>query len=105
MSHLLAAAAGDQSLGSLWFLAPWILIFVIFYFLVFMPAGKERKARQKLLENLKKGDKVVTNGGFYGEVAKVEGQIVVLKLADNVKVRVSRQAIAGLEGAPAEKGK
>jgi len=103
MSYLLVAAtSGEQSFLS--FLIPMGVIFVIFYLIVFRPARKKQQALDSLLSALKKGDRVVTTGGFYGEVAKVEDNIVVLKLADNVKVRVSRRAIAGLEGSPAEKG-
>lgn len=85
--------------------APMIAIFVIFYFLVFWPVRKRQKALQKLIENLKRGDKVVTNGGLFGEVVALEGQVVHLKIADNVKVRVSRSSIAGLEGDAAAEGR
>jgi preprotein translocase subunit YajC len=50
------------------------------------------------VENLKKGDRVVTNGGIYGEVSMIEGNVVHLKIADSVRVRVAKSAIAGLEG-------
>lgn len=106
MSHLLlAAAAGNQSMTEFIIgLAPMFLILGIFYFIWFVPIRKKQKAHEAMLQELKKGDRVVTNGGLFGEVAKVEGQLVVLKLAENVKVRIQRQAIAGLEGTPAEKG-
>jgi len=103
MSHLLAAAAGNTSLtefvGSM---LPIFLIIAIFWLIVFVPMRKKQKAHEHLLAELKKGDKVITNGGFFGEVVKVEGHLVILKLADNVKVRISKQAIAGLEEFPAE---
>ncbi len=99
---VVAAASGEQSL--LGALIPMIVIFGIFYLIWFMPLRKKQKALESLLGALKKGDRVVTNGGLYGEVTKVEDHIVVLKLAENIKVRVSRRAIAGLEGSPAEKG-
>ena len=78
--------------------APFILIFVIFWVLLIAPARRRQKAHQKMLEELKRGDRVVTNGGLHGEVAGLEGGIVQLKIADNVKVRVSKSAIAGLQG-------
>jgi preprotein translocase subunit YajC len=83
--------------------APMFLIFALFYVLMIVPSRKRQKALQQLLENLKKGDRVVTNGGLYGEVAAVTGATVVLKVADNVKVRVAKSAITGLEP-DAEKG-
>lgn len=83
--------------------APMFLIFALFYVLMIVPSRKRQKALQQLLENLKKGDRVVTNGGLYGEVVAVTGATVVLKVADNVKVRVAKSAITGLEP-DAEKG-
>ncbi|HXO26800.1 MAG TPA: preprotein translocase subunit YajC [Thermoanaerobaculia bacterium] len=83
--------------------APMFLIFALFYVLMIVPSRKRQKALQQLLENLKKGDRVVTNGGLYGEVAAVTGATVVLKVSDNVKVRVAKSAITGLEP-DAEKG-
>ena len=79
-------------------LAPLMIIFAIFYFLLIAPARKRQKALQAMIEGLKKGDKVVTNGGLYGEVAAVRDREVHLKIADNVRVRVARSSIAGLEG-------
>ena len=102
MSHLLAQAAGEQNFGLLGLL-PWLAIFGIFYFIVFAPMIKKQKAHQSFLDELDKGARVITNGGLYGEVTRVEGGIVTLKLNDTVKVRISKQAIAGLQGTPAEK--
>ncbi|MDY7095398.1 MAG: preprotein translocase subunit YajC [Acidobacteriota bacterium] len=79
-------------------LGMWALIIAIFYFIVFAPVRKQKKALQELLDKLKKGDKVVTNGGIYGEVAAVEPTTVILKVSDNVKIKISRSAIAGLQG-------
>jgi preprotein translocase subunit YajC len=75
-----------------------LVIFAIFYFLLIYPVRKRQKALQKVVESLKRGDKVVTNGGIYGEVAAVEGAVVHLKIADNTKIKVAKSAIAGLEG-------
>ena len=79
-------------------LAPMLVIFAIFYFLLIYPVRKRQKALQQVVENLKRGDKVVTNGGIYGEVAAVEGGNIYLKVADNTKIKVAKSAIAGLEG-------
>lgn len=77
---------------------PIVLVFAIFYFLLIAPMRKRQKALQSLIEGLKKGDRVVTNGGLYGTVAGVEDKAVILKIADNVKVKVAKSAVAGLEG-------
>ena len=92
-----------NSSSSLLQLVPWVLIVGVFYALMIMPMRKRQKDLQQLVENLKKGDRVITNGGLYGEVLAVTGAAVVLKIADNVKVRVAKSAISGLEP-DAEKG-
>lgn len=92
--------AQAQTQSPLVSLVPIFLVFGIFYFLLLAPMRKRQKALQKLVEGLKRGDKVVTNGGLIGEIAAVEDRIVHLKLGDNIKVRVLKSAVAGLEGSP-----
>ena len=90
--------AQAQTQSPLVSLVPIFLVFGIFYFLLLAPMRKRQKALQKVVEGLKRGDKVVTTGGLIGEIAAVEDRIVHLKLGENVKVRVLKSAIAGLEG-------
>jgi len=98
MTHLLIAAAPPGGLtGMLIQLAPFLVMPLIFYVIVFMPAMKKRKELQKTIGALAKGDKVVTTGGIYGEVYKVEKHTLLLKLADNVRIRIDKSAIAGLD--------
>jgi preprotein translocase subunit YajC len=85
-------------MGALTGLAPMLLIFVIFYVVLMLPMQKQRKALQQVIANLKKGDRVLTSGGLYGEVTAVEGPTVMLRIADNVRVRIAKSAISGLEG-------
>jgi len=85
-------------MGALTGLAPMLLIFVIFYVVLMLPMQRQRKALAQLIANLKKGDKVLTSGGVYGEVTSVEGATVMLRIADNVRVRIAKSAITGLEG-------
>jgi preprotein translocase subunit YajC len=84
-------------------LVPLVLIFALFYVLLIVPMRKRQKTLQQLIEDLKKGDRVINNGGLYGEVVAIAGNAVVLKVADNVKVKVAKSAISGLEP-EAEKG-
>jgi preprotein translocase subunit YajC len=85
--------------GSQWIsLLPMVAIFAIFYFLLVAPMRKRQRSLQQLVEGLKKGDRVVTTGGLYGEIAAVDAATVILKVADNVKLKVAKSAIAGLEG-------
>jgi len=77
--------------------APMLLILVVFYFLLVAPMRKKQKELQQQVDKLQKGDKVVTNGGLHGEIAGIEGAVVLLKIADQVKVKVSKSAIAQVE--------
>ncbi len=80
---------------------PIILIFGIFYFLLFLPMQKQKKAQQKMLSELKNGDEVVTNGGILGTVVAVndDDTIIVRVKPDNVKLQMARGAVASLAGA------
>ncbi len=92
------ALAEGASANPLIQFVPLILIFGIFYFLLFAPMRKRQKALQQLIDNLKKGDRIVTTGGLHGEVASVKDDVLLVKVADNLKLRISRSAVAGLEG-------
>lgn len=94
---LTLAFANGSAPSALVQFVPIILIFAIFYFLLLAPMRRRQKALQKTIENLERGDRVVTTGGFYGEVVAIEAKDLILELADNVKVRVAKSAVAGLE--------
>jgi preprotein translocase subunit YajC len=81
-------------------MVPYILMFVIFYFVLLAPMRKQQKKQKALLAGLKKGDRVVTSGGIHGTIQQVEDQIVWLKIADTVKIKINRSAIAGPSGEP-----
>ena len=68
-------------------------IFLIFYFMIIRPQQKRSKEREKLLSNLEKGDKVVTNGGIHGIISGLEEKTALLQVSDNVKLKVERSAI------------
>ncbi len=92
---ILVPAQGDQQ-SFLITLLPIILIFVIFYFLLIAPARKKQKRLQEMINNLKNGDRVVTTGGIYGTVVGISEHIIQLRIAEKVKIDVSKSAIAGL---------
>jgi preprotein translocase subunit YajC len=74
---------------------PIVVIFVIFYFLILRPQQKKAKEHQQTLNALRRGDRVVTNGGVMGVITKVvNDQEVQLEIADNVRVRLLRAAIS-----------
>jgi preprotein translocase subunit YajC len=76
---------------------PMILIFAVFYFLLIRPQQKKATEHRKMLDNLKRGDGVITQGGLFGKVVAIQDQVVTLEIADKVKVRVAKPQIAGLD--------
>lgn len=98
------ASPGGGITGALGGLLPMILIFAIFYVVLMLPMQRQRKALAQMIANLKKGDKVITNGGIYGEVTSVDTSTVMLRIADNVRVRVAKSSISGLEATESDKG-
>ncbi len=93
---LLQTAAPGGALGALAPFIPVIGIVLVFYFLVIGPASKQRKKTQEMLSSLKKGDVVLTSGGIYGTIQGVEPEVVYLRIADNVKIKISRTAVTGI---------
>ena len=103
MMIALLQSAGNSSLSALLMnFLPIAAIFLVFYFLVIAPANKQRRKTQEMLGSLKKGDRVVTSGGIYGTVQSVEPDVVYLKIAENIRVKVARSAVTGLAGDAAE---
>lgn len=75
---------------------PIILIFVIFYFLLIRPQQRKQKAHQSMLDRISKGDRVVTSGGLYGTVVGVKDNVVVLKIAEDVKAEFAKSSVSGI---------
>ena len=88
--------AGNSSLSLLINALPILAIVAVFYFLVIAPANKQRRQQQEMLGSLKKGDRVLTSGGIYGTIQGVEADVVYLKIAENVKIKVARSAVSGV---------
>ncbi len=76
---------------------PMIAIFAIFYLLLIRPQQKKEKERQNMLKNVKKNDEIVTAGGVHGVVLNIKDKTVSLRVDDNVKIEVDRDAIARVE--------
>ena len=91
-----AAGAAAPSGGMPFFLpiVPLLLIFVIFYFLLFAPQQKRMKQQRAKIDATKKGDSVVTAGGLMGKVTKVEGEVLEIEIASNVRVKVVKATLA-----------
>jgi preprotein translocase subunit YajC len=95
---LLQSAAGGNTTGSMTMtIVTFGLVFVIFYFLIIRPQNKKQKETRKMIEAVKKGDKVVTIGGVHATVYTVKEKTVILKVDDNVKMEFAKSAIASVE--------
>ena len=78
-------------------LLPILAIMGIFYVLLILPAQRRQKKTQEMINALKNGDKVITNGGLFGTIVGIEGDSIQLRIADQVKVKVLRSAVSGLQ--------
>lgn len=94
---LMAPSPGQGQVSAWVQLVPLLFIFVIFYFLLIRPARKRQKQVQQMLDALKTGDKIVTSGGLLGTVVGVDRNVVQLRVADKVKVDVTRSSIVALQ--------
>lgn len=87
-------AAGAES--PMWtFVVPMLLMVGIFYLLLIRPQQRKAKEHKALLDNLKRGDRVITAGGLIGEIVAVSEQVLTLEISDKVRVDVGRPYIAG----------
>ncbi|ALA60026.1 preprotein translocase subunit YajC [Nitrospira moscoviensis] len=110
MTALMASIAWAQGTGGggsgssgLLSLIPFVLIFVIFYFLLILPQQKRQKQQKAMLDQLKKGDKVVTASGIWGTVTNLGKTTVTLQIADNTKIKIQKDHIAKLRSDEDEK--
>ena len=83
--------------GGLAAFLPLIFIIGIFYLIVFLPARRRQKKIQEMIDGLKTGDKVITTGGLFGTVVALRGDKLGMRIAENVKVDISRNAVASMQ--------
>lgn len=88
-----AAAANGQQGNSLMFWGMMILIFVVFYFFMIRPQTKKQKELQKQREAMKKGDKVVTAGGIYGNIKEVQDNAFIIEIAKDITIKVDKGSV------------
>jgi len=106
----LQSAEGAAQQGNSWsFWVMMILIFVVFYFFMIRPQTKRQKEIQKQRESMKKGDKVVTAGGIYGEIKEIQDNAFIITIAKDVTIKVSKESVyadaADAQAAPKEEKK
>ncbi len=99
-----AGQGGGAGGGGIVSFLPLIAIFAIFYFLLIRPQQKKQKDQRLMLENLKKGDRVITQSGIHGTIVKVKDQTFIIEVAEKVKMEFSKSAITarktGIETTP-----
>jgi preprotein translocase subunit YajC len=95
ISSAYAQAAPAQG-GSGSFLVMMVLFFAIFYFMLMRPQMKQAKEHKKLIENLAKGDEIVTTGGLLGKIVEVGDNFLVLEVAKETEIKVQKHAVAAL---------
>jgi preprotein translocase subunit YajC len=81
-------------------LVPFVLVLGIFYFIILLPMKRKQQKVQEFLDSLKVNDKVVTTGGIYGLITRLDDQKVQLQIAEKVRIDVARASIGGYQGQP-----
>ncbi len=93
---ILAAATETASTAAPLFaqLMPLAIVLVVFYFLLIKPQQTQQKKRNEMLKNLKRGDKILTAGGLHAEITAMRDDVLTVRLADNVEVKMSRSGVS-----------
>jgi len=92
------APAGGQQTSPVFMVGWLVLMMGLFYFLLIRPQQRKEKERRAVIDNIKSGDRVVFGGGFLGIVSNVKDKTFTIKIADNVKIEVVRQAVSQVLG-------
>ena len=99
VSQSLVLAMGGTGQEPVWMnFVPFAMVLAILYFLILMPMKKQRKKVEEFQTALKTGDKVITTGGIYGRITRVNDSSVQLEIADKVRIEVARAAVGGYQG-------
>jgi preprotein translocase subunit YajC len=100
LNMLLMAPQGGEGGSSFLGFLPFILIIVIMYFLMIRPQVKKQKERQKMIDAVEKGDKIVTSGGIHGKITGFtdDGKTAILQVDEKVKINIDRSAIGVVKG-------
>jgi preprotein translocase subunit YajC len=86
-------SSGSSMLGTI---VPMLIIVAIFFFIVIIPENRRRKKTELMISELKKGDRIILHSGIYGTVLSVESDSMQLRIAENVKIKIAKNAVAGL---------
>ena len=95
---------GGGSPNAIASLLPFVLMFVVLYLLILRPQMKKQKAQQRMIDELAKGDQIVTSGGLHGVIQNIKEDVIVVKVAENVKVEISRAAVSRVKNKESRDG-
>ena len=84
-------------------LLPFALMFLVLYLLILRPQMKKQKDQQRMIDELEKGDHIVTSGGIHGIIQNIKDDVLVVKIADNVKIELSRTAVSRVKNKEEQK--
>jgi preprotein translocase subunit YajC len=87
-----------MGLSTILLIVPLILLVALFYFLIIRPQRERQKKHQELMEQLRKGDKVLTTSGIYGQIESISEDTVILKIESGATMKVTRSSVAGKQG-------
>ena len=96
---------GGQQANPIASLLPFVLMFLVLYLLILRPQMKKQRNQQRMIDELEKNDEIVTSGGIHGTILNIKDDILVVKIADNVKIEVSRAAVSRVKNKEDDKGK
>jgi preprotein translocase subunit YajC len=89
-------SGSQQAASPISSLLPLILIFAVFYFLLIRPQKKQQQQQQNMINNLKKGDRIVTSGGIHGKITALKGKEIEVEIASNTRITLNKQSISQL---------
>ena len=95
-------AGGAQGAAGFSSFIPLIIMFAIFYLLLIRPQQKKAKEHREMLNQIKKGDRIITSGGIHGSVTAVGDQVMTVEIADKVRIKLNRGNVAGISKASAQ---
>ena len=96
---------GGQQPNPIASLLPFALMFLVLYLLILRPQMKKQRNQQRMIDELEKNDEIVTSGGIHGTILNIKDDILVVRIADNVKIEVSRAAVSRVKNKEDDKGK
>jgi preprotein translocase subunit YajC len=102
-AHAMGGQPGQDSGNPILGMLPFIMMFAVLYLLILRPQIKKQKTQQKMVDELKKGDDIVTSGGIHGSILNLKEDVIIVRIADGVKVEVSRSAVSRVKGGEEEK--